>query len=911
MKRRFLAVLLTVMMVSTMFAGFTVSVSAANETPVRTYLDMDMENWTSGTDRLNADGSAIASTLKDTTYITGVFDVNPGSIESQSVAADSVTGSQVWQIVRKADGVERSRIRFNIDDGSFASNVFWTEFSVKYEGAFARISFEHDNAKSTMFIDNNGILRTGLSNSWQNDEDWKTAAVLCNDALELGKWYHIALAIDNSSSSRPMYLWINGKKVVNGTVSSSSGAGLNYLDFNITYPTEKATISIDNFRLYTTAALDTHPENGVVADANGSDEISIANESLVTGLSAKTVNEVKSAFTYGDKLVFVKNGEILEGDEQVAGSVAYAPLSNGKGFRAYDVVRYIPQDIITSTSATDITASIGTANAAHPVRGMVNDAMSADADIYKANCTDTTTPLVVTISLDAYYELQYLKVYERHLGGQRRVTVELGKNGEYTTVATNAPLATAYSINPGYIGVGTVPFTETIEKANSIRLTFTADSGNGGEKTYEIWEIEAYGAKTGDLPKDILAPIGTEGSAVSSISASIETANSTYHPVANLVDGNMSSDYYYKSKANVTDDLEIVINLDAFYTLSKINIFERKMNSTDISVKVELGYKGDYKTVADGTALVAQTYIEFHETLADTIRFTFDYASGGEVSKYQIWEIEAYGEKTEDFPAYSDIIAPVGEGSAVASVTTNIPQRTNSNDVAKLTDGVKSYDEGEPYKSTKDFESAPLKVLITFDAIYELTSVNVYERQIGIDTKVDVAVGKDGVFTTIANDVQLTASTISTQTGLTEIKIPFRQADAILFTFENTDGYDANESLYQILELEAYGGKVADVTKSAVLPAYSFGELTNNSFIVAISTPVAISGEMVVAAYEEDELVALTEAREVEFGKGVTAEYTFSSDGIIKDGREYKVFVWDSIENALQKPLFKSEIIVK
>ena len=568
--KRFLSVLLAVAMLSTMFAGLTVV--AEDATIVRTYLDMDMENSPSGTSRLNANNSTIQSTLGTTS--AGQFDVGASSIESQSVVTDPVLNSKVWQVTRKADGVERSRIRFDIDDGSFASNVFWTEFSVKYEGSFARISFEHDNARSTMFIDNNGILRTGLSNSWQNDEDWKNATVLCNDALELGKWYHIALAIDNSSSSRPMYLWINGKKVVNGTVSSSSGTGLNYLDFNITYPTEKATISMDNFRLYTTAALDSHPENGVVADANGSDEISIANESLVTGLSAKTVNEVKSAFTNGDSLTFVKNGAILEGNEQAAGSVAYAPLSNGKGFRTYDVVRYIPQDIITSTSATDITASIGTANPAHPVRGMVNDAMSADADIYKANCTDTTTPLVVTISLDAYYELQYLKVYERHLGGQRRVTVELGKNGEYTTVATNAPLATAYSTTSGYIGVGTVPFTETIEKANSIRLTFTADSGNGGQKTYEIWEIEAYGAKTGDLPKDILAPIGAEGSAVSSISASIETANSTYHPVANLVDGNLSGDYYYKSKADVTDDLEIIINLDAFYTLSKINIFE-------------------------------------------------------------------------------------------------------------------------------------------------------------------------------------------------------------------------------------------------------------------------------------------------------------------------------------------------
>ncbi len=903
--KRFLSVLLTVAMLSTMFAGLTVM--ADSTAPTKTYTDVDFENWNAGTQQFKEGANGWAGATSGNTIQT-----HPESNGKILKIPVSTNPSNYYV-----------RYRLPVESNYSACQVLWTEISVKYEGGFTMFGFGENTSANCIFtITPDGKVAKFVNTGY--NKGINSSSIINSAQLELGKWYHFVAALDftdenAATNGAPLYIWMNGELIEKGGRSTNFKPS-NSWSYHKLWVNEAATegvsVCLDNVMVYETAKIDEHAVDDfdlTVEDKNPEDDIRIDGNKIIAGKA--TVKEVKEAIQ-ADNYVFVKNGVALSDGELAAGSVMTVNKTGDIGFKQYDVIKFIPQDIITSTSATDITASIGTANPAHPVRGMVNDAMSADADIYKANCTDTTTPLVVTISLDAYYELQYLKVYERHLGGQRRVTVELGKNGEYTTVATNAPLATAYSISPGYIGIGTVPFDIIIEKADSIKLTFTADSANAGQKTYEIWEIEAYGAKTGDLPKDILAPIGSEGSAVSNIYASIESSAAA-HSVANLVDGIMTSDNYYKSKFDVTDDLEIVIRLNAFYSLSKINILERKMNSTDIDVTVELGKKGVYTSVAKDVDLLSKTSIGLlNDVEADAIRLTFKYNGGGEVSKYQIWEIEAYGVKVGDIPERGKISGPVGE-SSITSITTSIPTLAAAHPVAGMIDGNREYvkdlggSDASLYKSNYNLRMNPLKVLLTFDGVYNVSDIKVFERRNGQNpVTVSVFAGLNGEFTELISDFTLTPGAYTTKAKETPVYIPYTDADSVMLVFENAGDYTGQEASYQISEIEVYGSRSGDVEDTGIIPGYSYWEETNNSIIVAYANATGedIKASTLIAAYEGNKMVAVCKAREMTIPAGsVIAQYSMSVTGIKQEGRTYKAFVMDSLGGL--KPLMKAEII--
>jgi len=449
----------------------------------------------------------------------------------------------------------------------------------------------------------------------------------------------------------------------------------------------------------------------------------------------------------------------------------------------------------------------------------------------------------------------------------------------------------------------------------------TVNASNGiGFKQYEVVDR---------VIKDILGPVGE--SAVTSFMASIPTSNAA-HPIAAMINNGKyayNDHDVYKSKDDITDDLVVTINLDAYYALQNVTVYERWVSGSVRSVTVDLAKNGVFTNVATDVPLTTgsthllstPTVVAFNETEADTIRLTFKcIETTGDKQKYQIYEIEADGIKSGDIPVHEKI-SVAGEGNPLTSFTASIPTRSpNYHSVIGMIDGNREFHssnggtDASLYKSSPDYDENPLKVLLTFDGVYNVSNVKVFERRVDNTQNivtVSVYAGLNGNLTEIASDVALASDSNGAKAFETSIVVPWTDADAVMLVFENAGDYAGVESSYQFSEIEVYGEKVGEVSATAILPAYSFGELTTNSFIVSISnaSDVALEGVVFVAAYQGDEFVALTPARGVSFGKGVTAQYTFDAAGIIADGREYKVFLWNNMDDA--KPLLVSKVITK
>ena len=229
---------------------------------------------------------------------------------------------------------------------------------------------------------------------------------------------------------------------------------------------------------------------------------------------------------------------------------------------------------ILKENTQSITTSIPCSNTTyHAPERMIDGSFSGDNYYKSTNTLDDYTDLVITVNLSGYYNIGQVNIYERYISRygvcSDSVTVKVGTPTDMTTVVSDGKLNTLVEndVTKNIFSFYPAVYGNTIE----ITLAGTQDRGTNGECTYQIWEIEAYSAKTANTDELVydgnILQENTEN-----ISTSISCSNTTYHSPKRMVDGSFSGDDYYKSLNTADDytDLVVNINLKQFYNIGQI-----------------------------------------------------------------------------------------------------------------------------------------------------------------------------------------------------------------------------------------------------------------------------------------------------------------------------------------------------
>ena len=148
MKRKFLASILTIAMLATMLSAINVM---AEDIVGETYFDINMDDWSNYNTNKNTDGTDVESpwTWNDTvTLDTDVAKVNNS-----------------WKLTMPAgerfSDKHYSYVRTGTLDATkyFDKNyVYWTEVSLKFDGQFTAVGWEHNSAIAPLMVDADGNL---------------------------------------------------------------------------------------------------------------------------------------------------------------------------------------------------------------------------------------------------------------------------------------------------------------------------------------------------------------------------------------------------------------------------------------------------------------------------------------------------------------------------------------------------------------------------------------------------------------------------------------------------------------------------------------------------------------------------------------------------------------------------------
>ena len=218
--------------------------------------DIDFENWNKYDDYLNTDGtsSGFACTSSNLTKTAPELTVD-AKRRSKTL---KLTTSSASSYVRFTNFLDFKYPAFPSDQ------VVWGEFSVKFEGQFAAVGYEHYRGYSPICISSDGTVRRFDKNATPSPIKSDTEDMY---QLELGKWYHIVWAMDSrkapSGYGGPLYAWVNGENIINGTDYSSQfqteNDGKDYFGRYHLYvdkPTSgSATVYLDNLKGYMTSDI--------------------------------------------------------------------------------------------------------------------------------------------------------------------------------------------------------------------------------------------------------------------------------------------------------------------------------------------------------------------------------------------------------------------------------------------------------------------------------------------------------------------------------------------------------------------------------------------------------------------------------------------------------------------------------
>ena len=317
-------------------------------------------------------------------------------------------------------------------------------------------------------------------------------------------------------------------------------------------------------------------------------------------------------------------------------------------------------------------------------------------------------------------------------------------------------------------------------------------------------------------------------STVDTITTSIQTRNFEAHPVTALIDDDFDGDQLYKSENGVgydnvdgkAVDLVITMTLKDVYDIDSFKIYENYLSDygtcTD-NVTIQIGTGSDLATAISGAALntgadgCLETEFVFDKAytgdkIVVTLKGGKD-ARGNSQSHYQIWELEAFGEKVI---AREDILT-----SAVTSINASIQARNESCLINTVIDdqfsGEHMYksENANGYDNVDGVTTRDLVVTMNLDGYYAIDSFKIYEQyisQYGVcSDEITIQIGNDdGLATAISGGILNTGSD-----GVVETEFVFDKAytgNTIVVTFKGGNAIKGNnESHYQIWEMEAFG----------------------------------------------------------------------------------------------------------
>ncbi|MBO5370337.1 MAG: S-layer homology domain-containing protein [Clostridia bacterium] len=340
MKKGFLAVLVAITMLAAMMSPVGVMAEASEVT--KTYFDIDFESWTTWETTFDgakqSDGSSINHDWGGEPYrLVGTEVPDREGIVMKATIPTSGGSSDGYLLRSRMKVVGGHPSNYNNVD------VLWNEFSIKYEGGFIGFGTnENDSAYNIISINKNGQLVLGAR--WGYNEigggNHNGGTVVSGGQLELGKWYHVAVAADftdsNASYGVPTYIWLNGELISDGATIPSIVPGANWAYNKLWFDQAETagTIAyIDNIKVYETAELDDHVAINIT-DENPDDYITVENSEIKTPSKA-TIGDIKAAFS-GVNFRFEKDGvEVTDDAESVSGIIAYVYSTDGSAARPY------------------------------------------------------------------------------------------------------------------------------------------------------------------------------------------------------------------------------------------------------------------------------------------------------------------------------------------------------------------------------------------------------------------------------------------------------------------------------------------------------------------------------------------------------------------------------------------------
>ncbi len=356
MKKRFLALFVTFTMLVSVMA--TIGAMADTAEVTVNYADVNFDNWETGTADLGSDGTAVSFNWMGATSGNEVTTVSERSGKVLKIPVD--TAGDKYYV--------RARLLSGALPLTYAScNVLWSEFVIKYEGGFVGFGMgETDSAYNLVSINKSGSLEVGTR--WGYGEvgggNYSRGTAVPDSQLEVGKWYHIATAVDftdaSASSGAPVYIWVNGELVANGmrtsNIKPASAWKYHKLWLDVAESAGR-TVYLDNLKIYETSELDTHiadEYNVSLEDENPDDYITIEGESIKTPSKA-TIADVKEAFP-GVDFKFEKDGEPVTDDAMsVSGVTAYVYSANGMAYKEFELM---PDTVTYAVTVTDSYADV-------------------------------------------------------------------------------------------------------------------------------------------------------------------------------------------------------------------------------------------------------------------------------------------------------------------------------------------------------------------------------------------------------------------------------------------------------------------------------------------------------------------------------------------------------------------------
>ena len=308
-------------------------------TNVATFFDIDFDNWTSYSSFSNSDGTPSGFSWYTNMLNTGV----------ELVTDDMRTGNNLKFLMSSDSSVSYiNAYRYMTDDyRAFPTDqVIWGEFSVKFEGGFTAVGYDHRQGYAPICISHTGAVRRFCRNAAASTDMGDKPDMY---QLELGKWYHIVWAMDCSKAPSNdgglLYAWVNGTKIINGTDYSSAfktakdGVELfRYYRLYVDKPKSgTSTVYLDNLKGYATYELDDHAAEDFKKTTQIKGSFIEDSGNLYVPLSAK-VSEIKEELS-PNELAITRDGKLLSpSDIVVEGDMINVSASNGIGFREYKAI---------------------------------------------------------------------------------------------------------------------------------------------------------------------------------------------------------------------------------------------------------------------------------------------------------------------------------------------------------------------------------------------------------------------------------------------------------------------------------------------------------------------------------------------------------------------------------------------